>query len=419
MTEIFDTAYQSLFDEGTRRLYRLLSLHRGPDIAADAAAALADTIPEAAAHRLQELADAHLLNEEQGGRYSFHDLLREHAHATAEKHRDRDDLTAAFVRLAYWYLRMAAAAQRAVIPGRWYIGQVFTEPSVADFDETTGLEWLAAERYNLVSTLCSAYDQGLHAVAWQLAEAMWGLVLRHCHNSLCRTVYEFGTMAAQAAGDPVAEACMLHGEAELYLAQQSYDNAEACTSLALEIAQATGHRMAEATSHEQLGLTALGRGDDAVAEARFLVARDIYRQADDERGVGLMACHLGEVATAAEDYPRAIEHLTDAERWLANQPDERYLWSRCLGHLGRVYRLVTRPGDAETALYKALDLARTISAHQQQADVLVELADLATDLGKTDLAQRHLREAHAIYEQLSTPDAVAVAKRLDVTLETP
>jgi hypothetical protein len=72
-----------------------------------------------------------------------------------------------------------------------------------------------------------------------------------------------------------------------------------------------------------------------------------------------------------------------------------------------------RPDDAETALYKALDLARATSAHQQQADVLVELANLATDLGKTDLAQRHLREARAIYEQLGAPHAVAVAERLE------
>lgn len=411
MTEIFDTAYQSLPDEETRRLYRLLSLHRGPDITADAAAALADTTPEAAARRLQELADAHLLNEEQGGRYSVHDLLREHACATAETYADRDDSTAAFVRLAYWYLRMAAAAQLAVIPGRWYIGQVFTEPPVADFDERAGLEWLAAERYNLVNTLCSAYDQRLYAVAWQLAEAMWGLVLRH--YGLWRTVYEFGTMAAQAAGDPVAEARMLHGEAALHLAQQHYDDAETCASLALHIAQATGHQTAVATSLEQLGLAALARGDHAVAEGRFLAARDICHQAGNERGVALMTRHLGEVATAAGDYRQSIEYLTDAERWLASQQHEGYLWSRCLGYLGRAYRLVKRPDDAETALHKALDLARTTSAHQQQADVLVELADLATDLGKTDLAQRHLREAHAIYEQLGAPRVAAVAPRLE------
>jgi hypothetical protein len=84
MTEIFDTAYHSLSDAETRRLYRLLSLHRGPDITADAAAALAGTTSKATARRLQALADARLLHEEQGGRYSFDDLLREHARATAD-----------------------------------------------------------------------------------------------------------------------------------------------------------------------------------------------------------------------------------------------------------------------------------------------------------------------------------------------
>jgi hypothetical protein len=68
------------------RLFRLLGVHCGPDIAAPAAASLA-AVPTARAGRLlTELARAHLLTEHRPGRYSFHDLLRAYAAELAGDH---------------------------------------------------------------------------------------------------------------------------------------------------------------------------------------------------------------------------------------------------------------------------------------------------------------------------------------------
>jgi hypothetical protein len=61
------------------RMFRLLGLHPGPDIDPNAAAALADTTPDAAGHLLRLLSRAHLLHRTVAGRYGMHDLLRAYA----------------------------------------------------------------------------------------------------------------------------------------------------------------------------------------------------------------------------------------------------------------------------------------------------------------------------------------------------
>ncbi|MFL5994557.1 MAG: BTAD domain-containing putative transcriptional regulator [Streptomyces sp.] len=62
--------------EDAARLLRLLSVGCGPDLTADAAAALADLPVRTARRLLDELADAHLVDEAAPGRYTAHALLQ-------------------------------------------------------------------------------------------------------------------------------------------------------------------------------------------------------------------------------------------------------------------------------------------------------------------------------------------------------
>jgi len=67
-------SYQQL-DEPTARLFRLLSVHQGTDVTAQAAASLADVDVDAAARALAELAALRLLDLDQRGRYSMPELV--------------------------------------------------------------------------------------------------------------------------------------------------------------------------------------------------------------------------------------------------------------------------------------------------------------------------------------------------------
>ena len=94
-----------------QRLFRRLGLHTGTDIDAYAAAALNGTDLATARRLLDDLFGYHLIVESSRGRYSFHDLIREHARtmASADQLAERN---AAVDRLLDYYLHTARGADR-------------------------------------------------------------------------------------------------------------------------------------------------------------------------------------------------------------------------------------------------------------------------------------------------------------------
>jgi hypothetical protein len=85
---VFSWSYQRLTPDAAR-LFRLLGLHPGPDIATAAAASLAALPPPQVRPLLAQLAHAHLISEHTPGRYTLHDLLR--AYATEQTHTNDTD----------------------------------------------------------------------------------------------------------------------------------------------------------------------------------------------------------------------------------------------------------------------------------------------------------------------------------------
>lgn len=85
----FAASYRCL-PPGSARLFRLLSLHPGPDLTPATAAALAAVPARTARLILDDLAEAHLVTEHAPGRYAPHELLRVFA---AELSEEQDSLT--------------------------------------------------------------------------------------------------------------------------------------------------------------------------------------------------------------------------------------------------------------------------------------------------------------------------------------
>ncbi|MFG2025462.1 BTAD domain-containing putative transcriptional regulator [Streptomyces sp. NPDC048825] len=94
----FTASYRCLPPESAR-LFRLLSLHPGPDLAVEGAAALAGLPARRTRRILDELADAHLLTEHTPGRYAPHDLLRAFAAELTRAHDSTAERRAARQRL--------------------------------------------------------------------------------------------------------------------------------------------------------------------------------------------------------------------------------------------------------------------------------------------------------------------------------
>jgi hypothetical protein len=113
----FDLSYQHLTDPQAR-LFRLLPINPGTDIATVAAAHLAGHPEHQAAELLADLHRAHLVTEPVPERWSMHDLLRLHA---AEQQRTGDgdeeaEASQARQRLYRYYHWAASAASTHLIP---------------------------------------------------------------------------------------------------------------------------------------------------------------------------------------------------------------------------------------------------------------------------------------------------------------
>src|SRR5690606_36334148 len=74
---VFGMSLQQL-DPDQRRLFRLLGVLPGTDFDTPAAAALADLPPSRVDAGIEELIDAHLVQELTPGRYRMHDLIRQY-----------------------------------------------------------------------------------------------------------------------------------------------------------------------------------------------------------------------------------------------------------------------------------------------------------------------------------------------------
>ena len=104
-----DVSYLRLPDE-VAHLYRLLSVHPGPDIDPAGAAALVGIENGDAARLLDSLTDANLVEEGSNGRFRFHDLVRLHAREKLMVTESKPARRAAFTRLVDHYLGTATAA---------------------------------------------------------------------------------------------------------------------------------------------------------------------------------------------------------------------------------------------------------------------------------------------------------------------
>ena len=94
----FDLSYTAL-EPLPRRVFRLMGKMPGPDLTSDAVAALADLDLTETERCLDAITAAHLVDEHQPGRYTFHDLLRLYAGERAELEESTADLALAVERL--------------------------------------------------------------------------------------------------------------------------------------------------------------------------------------------------------------------------------------------------------------------------------------------------------------------------------
>jgi tetratricopeptide (TPR) repeat protein len=408
----FDTSYQALPPRAARA-YRMAALIPGADFCADLAAAVLDDQEEQTQELLDVLTDASLLTEGPAGRYRMHDLARLHAREQAGPDQP-GEREAAVARSVTWYLQETVTADRVVLPGRWRLGPLYEQAvgtGSAHGSPAEALDWLEGHLPGILAAVRAAHDAGLHQQAWQLCEALWGVLLFRKHYTAWQSSHEVGLLSARACGDGCAEAQM---DIQLGAVHRSLGRIDVATlhfSRALELFRAADHRLGEASALSQLGVIELRSACYSDAISHFEQARDIHLSIGRRRGVALMNFNIGQALAASGRQDEAIGQLRMAEGQFA-AIDERYQRARALAALGGALIGARQALEAAEPLRKALAMTEELGSSYDRAHVHVRLADLGEALGQHERATEHLEQALALFTGLSAPQAEGVRARL-------
>jgi transcriptional regulator with XRE-family HTH domain/tetratricopeptide (TPR) repeat protein len=397
------------------RMFRLLSLHPGPDISVPAAASLTATPVHEARRALGELLSAGLISEVTPGRYGFHDLLRAYAAGLARQAGDEADGRAAVHRILDHYLHTGAAAATLlgsfVIPLTMLPSQAGVTPEpLADRNEA--MSWYHAERRVLVAVTMLAGQVGFDVHGWQLPEVVRNYLYMAGHWQDREVVSNLALEAAGRLGDDTAL-----GMAHLAMGSFRYrtgarDEAFADVSEALRHLRLASDLVAQAYAH--VLLAEIGRSDQARVEGDLRHAEQglaLARAAGHRVGeafalgvIGKLHVQLGRPALGIEYCERALASV----RELGDPADI----ASALDNLGRAQQGTGDVQGAILSLRQAVGLWDEVGYTFGRAGSLLALGDAFDAAAETLAARRSWRQGLELLGELQHPDAERVRARL-------
>ncbi|TMR38176.1 tetratricopeptide repeat protein [Actinomadura geliboluensis] len=411
-----DTIYAG-FPPDLQDAYRTLALMPGQVFSADAAAALLQLGVEATDTVLAGLRQAHMLEyEHEQDRWQMPAPVLTHATSLAAA-LPEDEQTAAAARVARHYLMWAAKIDSVIVPGRRRHAAVFgwlpeRPPQVEGPRDAIALmqDWVQV----LLMVQAAAADAGLHHLAWQYAEVLWGYVSQRQDYAAWQQVCEVALDSAHRADDPggLARVHSLAGLLDRWLgrlddakqhhvetarlARKSGDTlAEASAAEhhgatlirmrrheeALQILQGglalyqalPSHPRGEALLRRQLGIALSQLGHHDEASTQFTAAEAVFNRLGEPYPRSQLAVNQAEAAARTGRLDEALAHLDRAEEILPHRPvpHDAYL------HYLRA-SLHSRTGDhqaAHQALATAIRLADRLPANHPTSLLIMAMAD--------------------------------------------
>jgi DNA-binding SARP family transcriptional activator/tetratricopeptide (TPR) repeat protein len=382
----FDQSYESLPAEAAR-LFRLLGLVPGPDIATEAAAALGASSVESAADLLDRLAAAHLVVEHGSGRYTLHDLLRLYATEQAAVEDGPVGSDAALARLYRYYLHAASAAADLLYPEMLRLPAPTAQPAQVFAGSDEASHWLDTERANLVAAVTTAAGHGQHKAAWRLADVLRGYLYICAHLVDWQTVAAAGLAAAQADGDPGAQAAAHLSVGMLHWVQGNPQEAVDILTAAHAEAGRARWREGEAVTLGNLGSIHSERGQLAQAAQYDSQALAIFQQVGWRPGQASKLCTLGIAQVLMGRLEPAVGHLTQAVA-LLQAAGSHSMAANALANLGVAYRKLGRLADARATLDQAIALTQQTGNRVVGPYARAALAAVERDRGRLTDARR-------------------------------
>ncbi|WP_233624715.1 helix-turn-helix domain-containing protein [Actinoplanes sp. ATCC 53533] len=428
---VFGMSLQQL-DAAQRRMFRLLGVLPGADFDAPAAGALADLPPGQVGAVLEELVDAHLIQELTPGRYRMHDLIRQYATDLAADEEPQAD--AALRRVLNHYLAQAAAHDRQLpSPHR---------PEPAPGDPVRAMAWFDLEYVNLVACFDAAVRLGADEVVAELPQALRVWFFRHRGTDDQARLLEAAAAAAARLGRDQQRAGLL---AELGYARAAAGRLAEALS-AYELAERSGPDDDDLAAGLALriGLVRRDLGDLEAAQAHFRRAGELFEKIGRPAGRsqalafdGWVTLRLGRpgaavklarvsvaladgparitglvtlgVALAGQEPVESLRTLHDALR-LAEQHDLQHHQAWCHNYLGVALRITGSIDQALEHHRRAFELLEPLAEAQLEIDCLHTFAETCRVAGRHDEALELLDRTIALARELGRPHDEKLAR---------
>ncbi|MGV9210390.1 AfsR/SARP family transcriptional regulator [Micromonospora sp. RB23] len=396
VTGAFATSYEPL-PESRKRVFRFLGLYPGSRFSPTTVAALTGlTVTEARA-ALDDLTDRHLAQDLNSGQYGLHDLMRQYSVELCIRVDSPQDRRSALAQLFDFILEVALRIAETLEPivirsqvdhlafDRSELLETLGEPSV---------EWLEAERADLVTMVASAHESGFHQHAWRLARALWRFCYIRGYFEDIVTTHRHGLAAAEMTGETEPTAQMHNYLASAYV--KTGDNRRALEHLTRAVELSKESRDMVNTARYQANLAPVYYWSGHLTEA---VALGMERLRDYKGygnvGVPMALPNVGLALTSLGRYEEALWMHRRHLAWARTNSSEFHLLN-ALSHIGAVR---ARKGDLPQAIriLKASLALRDRTGHRYgEAEVRLDLGVAYRGLGRLVAAQQEHELARSL-----------------------
>lgn len=360
-----ERSYRRLTGE-QRRSFRALGLFPGDDMTVDVVSVLTGAPPDAALDHLAALARHHLVDEEPGGRYRLHPLVRAVAHDLARRDDPERDRRRVGARLLAHYLRTVDAADRAMFPLRGRDAVIPPGERREPPSQAAARDWFDTEWRNILAVARHAAEHEWKAECARLTHLVAEyLDFRHLYTDAA-SAHELAVRACRDIGDQVGLARASLDLAYARYRTAYYAEAAAKAEEAQRIYEALGLRRESAQCLELFGIACWDRDKSREALAVLDETALRYQEAGDRKGLADVLRHKAMAQWSMGRDHKAVELCDEALR-VYREIGDRYGEMKTLNNMGHIAQSRARHRHADRLYQQALAIYTELTGEDNHA----------------------------------------------------
>ncbi|MCG7523257.1 tetratricopeptide repeat protein [Streptomyces sp. OfavH-34-F] len=414
----FTVSYRDL-NSGAAEVFRLLGLAPGPETGRSAIGSLVARPAAAVRAALQELENAHLLQQTAPGRYRLHDLLRlyaaERAREESASHGEHGSVDEAVGRLVDFSIHTAHTAAGLLDPHRDSVQLTDARAGVVPevlADHEAALAWFTREHAVLSATIGLAVRAGHDLRVCELAWALETFFDYRGHWHDWAASQRVALEAAERLGDLSWQASAHRSLGGVHTQTGLLDEGEAHFRRALDLYTVLGDENGQAHTHRGLGWVCTQRDHQQDALDHTMQALARYRRTGHRIGQARALNNAGWLRSALGDHHTALHYCVQAvelNRDIGDRHGEAGAWDS----LGCAHHHLAQYGDALDCYGKALALDRGSGDRYGETEILGHLGDTHLATADIEAARSAWLRALEIAEEIGHPSAGELRGKLD------